>query len=166
MFICVAKTSVEWAAFLQGAQQVLGRSLTRSIDKEGWPLLGVTPFVCAIAELQKPDQGDVWSQLRDDLASKKHAMFSFLVNLPRAEFVTLASFGLTVTPADVGDVALVSGRLSDWVQAVVDGTNHKPLRPFSCLLLAWFERESLGLAWEQWEKDHIPQERMYRLVRK
>lgn len=165
MFVCVAKTSIEWDALLSGAQRALGRSITRSLDKERLPLAGVPAFVCTVAEFAKPGD-DAWTQLREDLASKKHAMFSFLVNLPREEFVTLASFGLVVTPADVGDVALVSGKLSDWVQAVVDASQRKSIRAFACLMLAWFERENLGEAWGSWEKDHIKEERLFKLVKK
>lgn len=162
MFICVAKTAVEWSKFIQGVRVATGRSVTDSLDKANLPNVGIPNFLCAIAELATPG-GDAWTQLREDLASKKHAMFSFLVNLPRGEFVTLASFGLTVTPADTGDVALVSGRLSDWVQAVVDASQVKSLRKFACLLLAWFEIENLGQAWESWEREHIPEEKMFRL---
>lgn len=165
MFICVAKTSIEWSKFIQAARQATGKNATESIDKEGWPHVGIPTYLCAVAEFAKPG-GDAWTQLREDIASKKHAMFSFLVNLPREEFVMLASFGLSVTPADVGDVALITGRLSDWVQAVVEASNTKSLRKFACCLLAWFEGENLGIAWESWDRDHIAQEKLFKLVRK
>lgn len=96
--------------------------------------------------------------------TKKHAMFSFLVNLPREDFVTISGFGLMVTPGDVGDVALVSGRVHDWVQAVADASQLKHLRQFACLMMSWFERENLGEAWHQWQKEHIPSERLFRLI--
>lgn len=165
MFVCVARTGVEWGPLLGGAQRALGRSLTRSLDAEHLPLAGVPSFICAVSEFAKPGE-TVWTQLRNDLAAKKHAMFTFLVNLPREEFVTLASFDLTVTPADVGDVALVSGRLSDWVQAVADASQLKRLRKFACLMMSWFEVENLGESWNQWQKEDISSEKLFRLVPK
>jgi hypothetical protein len=163
MFVCIARTSVEWSALLDGAQRALGRSITRSLDAEHLPLAGVPSFVCATAEFAKPGES-AWSQMQ--AGSKKHAMFSFLVNLPRDEFVTLASLDLTVTPADVGDFAIISGRLSDWVLAVAGASNVRSLRKFACLLMSWFEVENLGEAWGQWRKEDIPAERLYRLVPK
>jgi len=119
--------------------------------------------MCAVAEYARPG-GSALSQVREDAQPRKHAAFTFLVTLPREEFVTLASFGLTVTPADVGDSALVSGWLNDWVQAVADASNVKSLRKFACLLLSWFETMSLGEAWAAWRKEDIPAERLFRLV--
>lgn len=161
MFICIAKTTIEWGAWLESAQRALGRSITCSLDKEHLPTAGVPSFVCTLDEFMGAKRG-----LQEQMASgpKKHAMFTFIVNLPREEFVTLASFGLTVTPADVGDFAVVSGRLSDWVQAVVDATNSRVLRPFACLMLSWFETQDLGPAWGNWRKEDIASERLFRLI--
>lgn len=165
MFICIARTKVDWEALLGNTSKALGRSITDSLDAGKLPLAGVPSFTCAVAEFASPG-GNALDQLRHDFVSKKHSYFSFLVNLERCHFVTLASFDLSVTPADVGDFAIVSGRLSDWVQAVVNASQIKVLRLFACSMLSWFEIENLGEAWASWDKEHIAAERLFRLVKK
>lgn len=165
MFICIARTSVDWSKLLENASRALGRSITESLDAGKLPLAGVPSYLCVVSEFAKPG-GDAFEQLRNDIASKKHASFTFLVNLPCSEMLSLSSLGVTVTPADMTDFAIVSGRLSDWVQAVVDASQEKSLRAFACLLLSWFETENLGEAWGSWDKEHIPSERLFRLVKK
>lgn len=163
MFICIAKTEPDWHALLKNAQESIGRSITASLDERNLPLAGIASFLVALSEFE--GRGDAVAAMRDNRIVRKHASFAFLVNVPRVEFFTLVNLGLAVTAASDGDFAVVSGKLSEWVEAVVGGTRLPQLRKFFCLMLAYFERENLGECWSAWEKDHRD-DGLYQLVRK
>lgn len=164
MFTCIAKTEPDWGTLLPSAQAALGRSVTASLDERRLPLAGAASFLVALAELNEPGL-DALVALRSKPLMRKHVNFCFFVNLPRAEFFALSSLGLSVTAADVGDFAVVSARLGEWVSAVVEGMQASKLRRFFCLMHSWFETENLGECWSEWEKEHLG-DGMYRLVRK
>lgn len=164
MFVPVAKTSIDWSTLLEAGRKATSRSVTASLDGLGMPMSEAASLLCVLAEFGKSG-GDALRQIRTDTGVKRHFQYSFLVTIPRAQFLSLAAMGLTVTPAEFGDAAIVSARLNEWVPALVDGSNHDALREFSCRLLAWFEREGLGEAWSAWEKDHLPGG-LYQMVKK
>lgn len=164
MFVPIAKTSVDWSLLLEAARKATSRSVTASVDQHRVAQSELATFLCVLAEFSRMD-GDALTQLRSDGLVRRHVTYGFLVNLPRAEFILLSGYGLSVTPADTGDFAIVSGRMSEWVQAVVEGTQVAALRMFSCLLLAWFEREGMGECWACWDKEDVPSG-YYRLVKK
>lgn len=163
MFVCIAKTEPDWDAFLQNAHKALGRSVTAGLDARHLPLAGCAAFVAAVSEFGR--QGDALSAMRNDAQARRHAHYAFLVNVPRDNFFVLSSLGLTVTPADHGDFAVVSGKVSEWVNATVDGSKDVAVRQLCCSFVAFFERESLGTCWDSFEKDHQP-DGFYVMVRK
>lgn len=163
MFLCVARTEVDWKRFLPEAARALGRSVSASLDARGLPLCSAA-FLVAASDFAH--QGvDAFKALREDSLVRYHASFTLLVNIHRSSFFNLSSLGLHVTPASEGDFALVSGTIHQWVSAVVGGMRIDSLRQFSCLVHAWMEVENFGELFASWEKEHL-QTGMYRLVSK
>lgn len=153
MFVCIAKTAADVQTLLTNAQKALGRSVTLSLDSAKMPVDDDCPaLLCVLGEFARRGS-DALSVLRADGLVRRHVQYTFLVELPRATFFTLASFGLSVTASE-DNFAVVSGRLSDWVHACVLGVATQELNKFFCGIIAFFERESLGEIFAIWEKRH------------
>lgn len=163
MFVCIARTRIDWSTLLSNAEKALGRSVTASLDTRKLPAVGEAAMICAASEFGR--KGDAVAQLRDDGLARRHVSFTFLVNAPRTEFFNLSNLCLSVTPASDGDFAIATARMDEWVPAVVQGLRYPNLRRLFCLLHAWFECENLGELWSFWEKKHLP-DGLYLLVGK
>jgi len=153
-FVCIAKTDVDWQTFLAAARKAVDRNVTSSLDGLSTSQSSQAAFICAISEISIPN-GSFFRQLRSDTFARRHVSYTFLIYLSRDLFLLLAGFGLSVSPAACGDIAIVSGSFDVWVRAIVEATSLPLLRPLFCLMHAWFEREGLIEAWASWEKQHV-----------
>ena len=167
--LLIVRPDVLWDTLLPYAQSALGRSVSSSLDAKGLPCFGAAPFACAAAEFARP-KTDAVAVLRGDKLALRHVQYTFMLAVPRKNFVDLSSLGLAVTPSDVGDFAIVSARMNEWHQAVV-GLMSEPLarnahcKALGAHLMAFFEREDFGPIWSTHRKEYTD-DGLYLLVTK
>lgn len=156
-FVPIGHSVIDWDTLLPAAFALIGRSISVSLDKQGYPAAGEAPFIGAIAEFAKQRSLPIQA-MRDERLHLRHLHYSFLVAIERDQFFAMSSLGLSVTAAPNADAAVVSGSMREWFHAVRDAlreTTDGRLRLLFGKLLLWFERQSLGEVWGNFYKNRL-----------
>jgi len=153
----VARTQVDWQKFLLVAKQLLGRSVTASLDARNQPVGDPASWLASLAELRQ-EGSDPVAVLRSPGSLLRHLSYSFLVVADREFLYELA------TSCDLrieGDqqLAVVSGSVEQWRTTIVNGSTgreSRDMRMFCDKCLLHFERDGLGLLWSSYQKSLTP----------
>lgn len=155
----IAQSVINWGHYLTMMQKATGISLTRSLDRANMPADNLAAFIVTLNEL-KGDVDSALDALRNSGPFLHHLSVSFVVI---AESQTmrdlLEGVDLHVTIGETlksgVEIAVVSGNLSQWRNAVIDGCSEGTsygLRALMGKCMLYFEQAGLHHLWAFFKK--------------
>ena len=158
--IPIAKTDVDWNAYLQIARKVLGRSITRSLDSANRPVKGPDGFIATLGEVinEGSNAGTVMANAGSLL---RHFTYTFLCVMPNDvlwDVMEETDLVITSVPLGMNRLAIITGTLHEWRTAIIDECSEaatQGLRLFLNQVLFHLEKEGLNTIWFMYRK--VPQ---------
>lgn len=155
--IPIAIPMIDWPKYLSIANQALGVSVSNSFDAAKIPT-GPRAFAISLNELSQTEPA-----LDIDSPSLRHLSYTFLAVMlvdtyyELMETATLAFTSSESTRPGVR-VAVISGTLGDWQQAVVACSNssNPDVRKFADKAKSYFDSLGLGDMWKHYLKIKLP----------
>lgn len=156
--ILIAGPAIDFNTLLSVAHQALGRNLAEAADASHRKMADAEKFLTCIAALRGEDHA-----ITPDLLG--HVSFTILViadgrdMLAILEMTSGMAFVRTQTTARDVDMAVVTGTLSQWKNAVVSGTDEvaSPIvRTCYSKILLLFDRAGLTSVWNDYDRSTAP----------
>jgi len=106
-------TTVAWSHFLEAAKALTGHSLTSKIDSYTYKLSDFQKWLMALEE---------FTGYHDSLLDQ--LFFGFLITGKKVIKNIILRTSLSVIPSKNGEVAIVTGKLSEWQNAIISILQH------------------------------------------
>lgn len=132
--IPIAITNVAWQQYLNTVTELLGKSPSRGVDSCSAKLSDFAKYTASLAEFQMGQELDAKRILRTRGPWLQHTFYSFLILTSNTMILKVAEatdLSILSTKADTYRLALVSGTLDKWRDAVIlfcDKSGSKRLR--------------------------------------
>jgi len=122
--IPITLSQVDWTNYLSVSKRLLGRSPATGVDNCPAQLSSISKYLASLAEFKLGRTSDVQSNLRRPGPWLRHFSLSFMVVSSTTTilfFAETTSLDVLSAPAaeDEGRVAILSGTLADWRDAVI-----------------------------------------------
>lgn len=140
----IASTEVDWTKFLQEADNIIARSPTKSLDKQGTGAFGLAAFLACIGECQKPNTDPV-KALRYNSDLLRHVALSFLIHTTKDSIFEI----MQVTTLAISGI-VATGNLAQWQSAVITCCSENTLFETRLLfdkIYILIDRIGLGEVW-------------------
>ncbi len=156
--ILLGQLDIDWEAYLSVARQVMNRNITKTLDANNIPVKSAKGFLISLAELKEENQNPT-SVINNPGNILGHMFYSFIIICDRQTPCDL----LEITPLQVHRVdcrnglamCIVSGNLTDWRTAIINGCTDTVTYNLRFLLdecLKAFEQIGLKNLWRQYIK--------------
>jgi len=126
--------SIAWAAYLKDTVSLTGRSPARGLDSSNLKLSDFACFLASIGEFQSGKAQNPLDILRGETNPLKHLFFGFLISGSTSlifRIMELTSLEVTTTRGlNKIRVAIVTGTLSQWKDAIVSCLDQKMVHNF------------------------------------
>lgn len=156
-------TMSDWPSVTQMASGLLGRDITRAVDKARLSPKSPLALVAILESIRHPiGLQDPKSVAREAMPSTlDHLHFGFIVaadELVFSEILSLTSRTLALTISDTKELGIISGTLKDWKQVVVLGLSEavsEDIRLVFGHIFAYFETLGLRDIWSEYRKKSL-----------
>lgn len=162
--LLVSCPNTNWPVFTGSCKDVLGRSVTKELDKLGMNAESVAGYVACLGELSNP--GKKPYEHFSDPSLLRHLFFTFLIATDREtlnDFLKRATSVLSVTTAPTSSneliLSVVTGNMQDWFFASLaccSGNETFELRRLFDSIVLFFENMGLGRVFERCSKTRMP----------
>jgi hypothetical protein len=116
--ILISIPNVAWQTYLNTSSEWLGRSVSKSVDSSGSQLADLAKYTASLAELTAEDS-NARQALRERGPCLRHTFYSFLISTSPSIILNVAENTDLNVLSHKGRVAVVSGTLDLWVNAIV-----------------------------------------------
>ncbi len=158
--LAIEQSAVNFKQFLVIAKNLLGRSITASLDAHKMEVGSLASFIQVLDEMSAESSNPATS-LREAGDLLKHLHFTFLATVDLDTYVELLeTSGLNFTSVETSRrgvmMAIVSGNLLEWRTAVINTLTHNRagynVQAFMNKVITWFEVAGLGGLWSNFTK--------------
>lgn len=151
--IPIVQPQIDWTAYLMTAQKVLGVSISMDFDRAKIQPSALAFVVSANTLNQQTPASDI------DVPATRHLSYAFLlIALSDSYHDLIEETSLNLTSSETARpgfrIAIVSGNLEQWKQAVVSCSNSEnpDVRVFADKIRQYFESIRLGGLWTHYTK--------------
>jgi hypothetical protein len=130
----LVSSNIAWTEFLKNVAELTGHSPSRGIDSSNLKLSGYACFLASLGEFQSGKEQNPLDILRNDDYLLRHLFFGFLISGSTSLIFRIMELtDLDVTTAkskNKGRVAIVTGNLQRWKDAIVICLNQSLIKNF------------------------------------
>lgn len=142
-------SNVDWTNFIKNVAELVGYSPTRGLDASGLKLGYYTRFIVALGEFQSGKEEKPLDVLHNSDYILRHLSFSFLISGSSSLVFRVMELTdldvLTAKGKDKGRVAVVSGTLKQWKEAIIVCLDQKLVKNFE---LRWVFNQILDYLYQ------------------
>jgi len=162
--IPVTLCQVNWTAYLNDSQELLGHNPARGVDASPSRLSDLAKFTASLAEFKLKEELKPTQTLRTPGPWLRHSFYGFLIHTSGTTILDMAESTdlevLSTSSLDKGmRAAIVSGTLAQWRDAVIVccGANSKErTRRLFNLLKGFFDQLGLSEIWSEYTVINLP----------
>ncbi len=138
-------SNIAWSEFIKSVAELTSHSLFRGIDNSGLKLSDYARYLTALGEFQSGKEVKPLDVLRNNDYILRHLFFGFLISGSSSLIFRIMELTdldvLTAKGKDKGRVAIVTGNLKQWKEAIIICLDQKLIKNFE---LRWVFNECLN----------------------
>ena len=143
--------NIAWERYITDVSELSGHSPTFTIDKSTVKLADFAKYIVSLDEFQNGETITALEILRNETNPLNHMFFSFLILCSKSTlFRIMETTDLNILSKK--KIAIVSGTLKQWRDALVTYQNTKETRLIFNMCLSFFAKMGLGNIWDNYRK--------------
>ena len=157
----IASSTIRWDTFLKETMDLTGRSPTKGTDASGLNLSDYARFITALGEFRDQRVSNPIDTMQEANAILCHVYLSFLISgssalIFRVGELTELSMVMAKLADNKGRVALVSGNLRQWKEAVVELCKVTQTRAVGNIVSGFFFKLGLQYVFSDFNRKTLP----------